>query len=282
MLAYDQLLQVRSVVREYAWNDRDVMLYALAIGMGSDPLNAEQLPFVYEKSLKVVPSFATVAAWGSNPPAEAMQIDYQRVVQADQSVILHKPMPPAARVIAAGAVTGAVDKGAKGAIIYREVVLRDAIDGDKLATLTSAIFARGDGGFGGPSEGGPAPHPVPERQPDHRIELPTRPDQALLYRLCGDRNPLHADPQVARKAGFDRPILHGLATYGITCHAVLAACTGYDPDRIESHQARFAAPVFPGETLLVDLWQDGGVISFEAKCRERDVVVIRNGKAVLR
>jgi acyl dehydratase len=282
MLAYDQLLHVRSVVREYAWNDRDVMLYALAIGMGSDPLNAEQLPFVYEKSLKVVPTFATVAAWGSNPPHEAMKINYALVVQADQSVILHKPLPPAARVIASGAVTGALDKGPKGAIIFREVVLRDAVDGEKLATLTSAIVARGDGGFGGPSEGGPVPHPVPNRQPDHRIELATRPDQALIYRLCGDRNPIHADPEMARKAGFDRPILHGLGTYGITCHAVMAACTGYDPARIASHQARFAAPVFPGETLVVDLWQDGGVVSFEAKSKERDVAVLKNGKAVLR
>jgi acyl dehydratase len=257
------------------------MLYALGVGLGRDPLNARELPFVYEKGLRVLPSFATVAAWGSNPPVEQMGINYLKVVQGDQAIVLHKPLPATARVSAAGRVSGVVDKGPKGAVIFREVVLTDLADQQKLATLTSSIFARDDGGFGGPSEEGPEPHAVPRRPADCRVEIATRPDQALLYRLSGDRNPLHADPEVARRAGFDRPILHGLCNFGVTCHAVLAAFAESNPARMASHQLRFSAPMFPGETLAVDLWQDGHIVSFEARSLERDVLVIKNGKSVL-
>jgi acyl dehydratase len=176
---------------------------------------------------------------------------------------------------------GVYDKGQKGAIIDTETVLKDAADGAPIVTLTSSIFARGDGGFGGPSEGAPEPHSPPDRAPDLRVELGTRPDQALLYRLSGDRNPLHADPVIAKMAGFPRPILHGLCTYGLTCRAVLQTFAGFRPERIKSHEARFSSPVFPGETLVVDLWRDGEVVSFEAKVPSRNVTVIKNGKTVL-
>jgi acyl dehydratase len=154
--------------------------------------------------------------------------------------------------------------------------------GEKAATLTMSMFYRGDGGFGGPTEGQPEPHAVPTRAPDLSVDIATRPDQALIYRLNGDRNPLHSDPEFARQAGFPRPILHGLCTYGLTCRAVLQAVTGYDPEQILSHQVRFSAPVFPGDVVSVDLWKDGKAISFEARVQARNVTVIKNGLTILR
>jgi acyl dehydratase len=166
-------------------------------------------------------------------------------------------------------------------VLVNETVWTDEA-GEKVATLTGSTFARGDGGFGGPSEGAPEPHQVPDRKPDLSVPFETRPDQALLYRLNGDRNPLHSDPDVAKRAGFPRPILHGLCTYGITCRAVLQEICDYDPSRILSHQVRFSAPVFPGDVITVDLWRDGDVVSFEARVLDRGATVIRNGKTVLR
>jgi len=159
------------------------------------------------------------------------------------------------------------------------------IEGDARASLgtgAALVEARGDGGFGGPAEGAPEPHKVPERAPDMSVDFTTREDQALLYRLNGDRNPLHSDPESAKRSGFPRPILHGLCTYGITCRAILQAVTDFDPDQIKSHQARFSAPVFPGDTITVDIWKDGKEISFEARVKSRNATVIKNGLAVLR
>ncbi len=159
--------------------------------------------------------------------------------------------------------------------------MKDADSGEPLATLTSSIFARGDGGFGGPSEGAPEPHQVPDRAPDVSLDFPTTENQALIYRLSGDRNPLHSDPTIAKMAGFPRPILHGLCTYGITCRAVLQAFADMDPAKIKSHAIRFSSPVFPGETVTVDLWRDGNVVSFEARVKERGLTVAKNGKTEL-
>jgi acyl dehydratase len=211
-----------------------------------------------------------------------MGINFLMVVHGEQKIELHRPMPTSARITADSRVIGAYDKGAaKGAVIVSETVLKDADSGDKIATLTSSTFARGDGGFGGPADGGEEPHPVPTRAPDQSVDLTTRPDQALLYRLSGDRNPLHSNPEVARMAGFPRPILHGLCTYGLTCRAVLQTYAKYQPERINSHQARFSSPVFPGETVTVDLWRDGETVSFEARVKERGVTVIKNGRSLL-
>ena len=177
--------------------------------------------------------------------------------------------------------TFAFDKGKdKGAVIRHQTVLKDE-KGEKLATLVASRFARGDGGFGGPSEGQPEPHQVPKRAPDKVVDITTRPDQALIYRLCGDRNPLHSDPEFARKGGFPRPILHGMCTYGITCRGVLQTYADYDPSAFRQHAARFSSPVFPGETVTMDLWKDGNVVSFEAKVKSRGVTVIKSGKTVL-
>lgn len=280
-IVYPEILEQSSAGQRFRWTDRETMLYALGIGMGSDPMNTAELPFVYEKGLRAVPSLATVVAWGAGAGFGSSSINFLMVVHGEQGIELHQPMPPWAEITADSRVTGAYDKGPKGAVITTETVLKDAKTGDKIATLSSSIFARGDGGFGGPSEGQPEPHPIPDRAPDLIMDFPTRPDQALIYRLSGDRNPLHSDPDVAKMAGFPRPILHGLCTYGITCRAVLQGFADYQPERIKSHHARFSAPVFPGETITVELWRDGAVISFEAKVKDRGVTVIKNGRSVL-
>ncbi|HEV7158035.1 MAG TPA: MaoC/PaaZ C-terminal domain-containing protein [Caulobacteraceae bacterium] len=286
---YPDILQQQSAPRTFTYGDKDVMLYAYGVGMGADPMDERELAFVYEKTLKVVPTAATVLAASGRPSRaepelpsglRTSQLNYLMVVHGEQKVQLHRPLPPAGTFTARSRVVGAFDKGKdKGAVVVNETVWSNEA-GEEVATLTGTTFARGDGGFGGPSEGAPEPHKVPSRTADVSIDLATRPDQALIYRLNGDRNPLHADPAVARMAGFERPILHGLCTYGITCRAILSSITGYDPDVIASHEARFSAPVFPGDVITVDLWRDGKVISFEA--RARGVTVIKNGKSVLR
>jgi acyl dehydratase len=267
------------------------MLYALSIGLGADPLDQRELPFVFEESLKVLPTAATVLAraGAADPPQSEVPdgmrlstLDTARVLHGEQSVRLRRPLPPSGTFTVATRTVAAYDKGpGKGAVVVTETTWADN-GGTEIAALTGSVFARGDGGFGGPAAGPPYPHAHPDRAPDLSVDISTRPDQALLYRLNGDYNPLHADPARARYAGFDRPILHGLCTYGLTCRAVLESIASYDSDAIVSHQARFSSPVFPGELLTVDLWQDGPVISFEARVKERDTVVIRNGKTVLR
>lgn len=280
-ISYPAILDLKTDGQSFAWRDRETMLYALGIGMGSDPLNMDELPFVYENNLKAVPTLATVVAWGAGPMGKT-GINYLMVVHGEQSVTFHKPMPTEAEIIADSRIAGAYDKGpGKGAVIYTETVIKDAKSGEPIATLLGSTFARGDGGFGGPSDGAPTPHEVPTRAPDQSIDIPTRPDQALIYRLSGDRNPLHSDPAIATAAGFPRPILHGLCTYGITCRAVLQTYADYDPAKIKSHAVRFSSPVYPGETITVDMWKDGDTVSFEARVKARDVTVIKNGKTVL-
>ena len=280
-ISYPAILDLKTDGQSFAWRDRETMLYALGIGMGADPLNMDELPFVYENNLKAVPTLATVVAWGAGPMGKT-GINYLMVVHGEQSVTFHKPMPTEAQIIADSRIAGAYDKGpGKGAVIYTEIVIKDAKSGEPIATLLGSTFARGDGGFGGPSDGAPTPHEVPTRAPDQSIDIPTRPDQALIYRLSGDRNPLHSDPAIATAAGFPRPILHGLCTYGITCRAVLQTYADYDPAKIKSHAVRFSSPVYPGETITVDMWKDGDTVSFEARVKSRDVTVIKNGKTVL-
>jgi len=283
-LSYDQLTALKAIGQTYSYTDRDVMLYAYGIGLGADPMDEKELAFVNEayfteRPLKVVPTFASVAAWGASPGD--MQLNRVMVVDGERDITFHKPLPVAARITADSSVLGVYDKGKdKGLVIRHQTVLKDN-SGAPLATLVASRFARGDGGIGGPSDGQPEPHPIPQRAPDRTVDITTRPDQALIYRLCGDRNPLHSDPEFARRAGFPRPILHGMCTYGITCRAVLQTYADYDPLAFRQHAVRFSSPVFPGETVSVDLWKDGHVISFEARVKSRDVTVIKNGKTVL-
>ena len=279
-IAYPEVLSLKNEGQSFSWTDRETMLYALGVGMGADPMDENELPFVYERNLKAMPTLASVVAWGAGPGT--MNINFLMVVDGERRITFHKPMPAAANITADSRVVGVYDKGKdKGAVIVNETVLKDAGTGEPIATLVSSIFARGDGGFGGPSEGQPEPHAVPTRAPDLSVDITTRPDQALLYRLSGDRNPLHSDPEFARMAGFPRPILHGMCTYGISCRAVLQTYGEFDPARFKYHAARFSSPVFPGETVTVDMWKDGEVISFEARVKERGVTVTKNGKTVL-
>jgi len=286
---YPDVLEQGTRPRTFSYGDKDVMLYALGIGLGADPMDEAELAFVYEKGLKAVPTAATVLAGRGQAeplPTKAghrpSQPNRLMLVHGEQKVELHRPLPPAGTFTTESRTIGAYDKGKdKGAVLVNQTTWKDE-RGAVVATLTGSSFCRADGGFGGPADGQPEPHQVPARKPDLSVDIATRPDQALLYRLNGDRNPLHSDPESARKSGFPRPILHGLCTYGISCRAVLAAVTGYDPDPVASHQARFSAPVFPGDTVTVDLWRDGREISFEARVKAREATVIKNGLTVLR
>ena len=257
------------------------MLYALGAGFMRDPLNAKELPFVYENGLRAVPTMATVLAFAQSVIGRT-GTNFLMLVHGEQRLTLHKPLPAAAEIVPEDRIVGVYDKGKdKGALIVSEKIIRDRTTGEKLCTLSATAFARGDGGFGGPKEGAPVPHPIPARAPDLVHEADTRPDQAFLYALSGDRNPLHRDPNVAKMAGFPRPILHGLCTYGTACRSVLSAVCDYDPARIAGFDARFSAPVFPGETIATEMWVDGAIVSFRSRVKEREVVCLNNGKCTL-
>jgi acyl dehydratase len=257
------------------------MLYALGLGLGQDPMNEHELAFVYEKNLKVLPTFALVQGytpyWLRNPDSG---VNWTKVVHGEQGLRLHKPVASQGTVIGRTRIVEVIDKGAgKGALVLSERTVTDKASGELLATLTQTTFCRADGGFGGPPREAPAPHAIPERAPDMVCDLPTRPEMALIYRLSGDINPLHADPDFAKAAGFPRPILHGLATFGVAGHALLKAVCGYDPARLTAIAGRFSAPVFPGETIRTEIWRDGAVLSFRARVVERDLIAINNGRA---
>lgn len=279
-IGYEALMQLEAKGTPFRYGDREVMLYALGIGFGRDPLNEAELPFVYENGLRTIPTLSTVVSWGSAIIGRT-GINYLMVLHGEQRLTVHRPMPIEAELTADERIAGAWDKGEKGAIIVIEKTLRLKGTGEKLCTLAATTVARGDGGFGGPREGAPEPHPLPARTPDLTHDCDTRPDQAFLYALSGDRNPLHRDPRVAKMAGFPRPILHGLCTYGTAARAVISTVCKYDADRIKTFDSRFSAPVFPGETIATEIWVDGSIVSFRSKVRERDVVVINNGKCTL-
>jgi acyl dehydratase len=283
-LDYQHLMGLKREGDRFSYSDRETMLYALGVGMGRDPLDAKELDYVFERpgaALKTVPSMATVLT--RVPLLKDCGYDYTKVVHGEQRLTLHRPLPPEGELIADARVTGAYDKGAgKGAVIYTETAVRSAADGQPMFTLSSTTFARGDGGFGGPAGSGPAPHELPSRSPDKTLTLETRKDQALLYRLNGDRNPLHADPELARRVGFKAPILHGLCTYGTACRAVLQTVAAYDHSKIAGFDVRFSAPVYPGESIATDMWIDSRTVSFRCRVPEREnVVVIGNGRCML-
>jgi acyl dehydratase len=290
---YDDMMQSGATGLASSYDEKDVMLYALGVGFGRDPLDAQELPFVYEnaqdgKGLKVPPTFASVIARGEAPPArqrmpQTSSINFMMVVDGERRITVHKPLPPKCAVVSDERYLDILDKGeGKGAVLIQERVTREAATGDKLFTVVTSIFARGDGGFGGKAQGGPVLHEIPGRAPDHVMECDTRPDQALLYALSGDRNPLHRDPAVAKMVGFPRPILHGLCSYGTACRAVLKAVAQYQADRITQFDVRFSKPVFPGETLVVEMWQDGVTVSYRASVKERPgTVVLNNGRCIL-
>ena len=265
--------QVRARLRP-----EDIALYALSIGFGADPLDREQLPFVDPlQGPVVVPSMVLVMAhpgfWMSDP---ASGVDPKAVLHADQAFELLGTLPQSGDVESRSYVTEVIDKGkGKAALIKVETELRGE-DGRLFAKLNRTMYIRNGGGFGGnPGEKSKRPE-APNTPPDHVVELKTQPFQALLYRLNGDLNPLHSDPQMAEKAGFDRPILHGLCTFGVVCHAVLKSLAQYTPEHLRAIRMSFSQPVFPGETICTEIWNDG---RFRARVIERDVTVIGDGHA---
>ena len=274
---YDQLMSLKSTGERFAYTDRETMLYAIGVGMGRAPLDEKELDYVFENNLKTIPTMATVIAWGAGNMGES-GINFMMVVHGEQRLTMHRPLPPAAEILADSRVVGAFDKGeGKGALIVTETDIKLAKSGDKLCTIGSTVFARGDGGFGGPAQGAPQPHQIPDRPADQTIEVATRDDQAILYRLSGDRNPLHISPEFAKMAGFDKPILHGLCSYGTAARGILTQICDYDHAKIKRFDVRFSAPVFPGETLVLDVWKDGTTISFTARVKQREIVALSNG-----
>jgi acyl dehydratase len=283
-IVYDNLMALEIPPVEQAYDSKDCILYALGVGLGHDPMNADELAFVYEKNLKALPTMATVLGYAGFWIRDFdTGIDWVRIVNGEQGVTLHRPLAGHGTVVGRSRIVEVIDKGAgKGALLLTKRTVTDKASGELIATITQTVFCRADGGFGGPPRTAPAPHPIPERAPDAVCDLGTRPEAALIYRLSGDLNPLHAEPAVAKAAGFPRPILHGLGTFGVAGHAVLKALCGYDPARLTAFAGRFSAPVFPGETIRTEMWRDGAVVSFRARVVERDVIAINNGRAEVR
>ncbi len=281
-LDYDKLLATTAEDLPVSYCDTETMLYAQSIGLGRDPLHPKELPYVYEQGrpLRTVPSMASVLVPDMIPPD--LGWDFTQVLHAEQRLQLYRPLPAAADLLINKRIVDVFDRGPRrGAMFLLEAEGRLAKDDTALFSLGVTVIARGDGGFGGRNGPGPAPHRVPRRAPDLSSTSRTRIDQALLFRLNGDRNPLHADPATAKSAGFPVPILHGLCTYGIACHAILRTICDYDYTLIRNFDARFSAPVMPGDTIRTDMWQDGNVVSFQCTAAERDTVVLRNGKCTL-
>jgi len=271
-----------------SYSRRDTILYALGVGLGVDPFDGNQLRFVYEKDLQALPTMACVLAtprsvW-KNPATGA---NYLKLVHGEERLRICKPLPIEASVRARDRVVSLTDLGpGKGAIASTVRDVFDALTGEPLAEVTSVLFLRGDGGFSecsGASDPRPAGLPSPpERSPDLQTELTSLPTAALIYRLSGDYNPLHADPELARAAGFPRPVLHGLCSLGMAAHAVLRTCCAYEAARIRSIAVRFTAPVFPGETLRFSIWRgDQPTLHFRATVDAREKVVLDHGTVEL-
>lgn len=278
MIDYDKLMAYDIPEVRQSYGPREYAFYALSIGVGQDPMDRADLSFVGAGQLTPFPTLPLVLGhpgfWLSNPDTG---VDAVRLVHGEQGITLYAPLPSEGTVVGKTRVVGIIDKGeGRGALLYSEKQLRDAETGALYATTRSTTFLRGDGGFGGPAGPVKAFHIVPDTAPEIVHETVTRPEQALWYRWNGDNNPLHLDPDVAAKAGFQRPILHGLCSLGIAAHGLVATLCKGDPQRLKGLDARFTATVTPGETLRTEIWGDG---SFRTRAVERDVVVIGNGLA---
>lgn len=243
---------------EFSWSSSDVQLYHLTLGAGSDPMDHRELRYLTDGTPQVLPTFSSVAAsfHMTEPPTVSfpgIDIELSRVLHASEAVSVPSPLPPSGSGCAVTRITDIWDKG-KAAVIVNETTVTDPA-GNLLWSTKRSIFARGEGGFGG--ERGPSNSAQPPDRPaDVEIDVPVLPQQALLYRMCGDRNPLHSDPGFASAAGFPRPILHGLCTYGMTCKALVDTLLDGDTSKVRSYGARFAGVVFPGETLKISLWRE--------------------------
>ncbi len=267
-----------------AYTRRDTMLYALGVGACKDPLNADELKFVYEGALQALPSLSCVVAHpGFWIKAPELAVNYLKLVHAEQHFDLIAPLAPEGELIGRYRITGVVDKGAQaGALVYFEKSLH-GVDGTVVGTVQSTYFLRGDGGCGNWGQPGRELPLIPTTPATGRVDLPSLPIAALIYRLSGDYNPLHADPQIARKAGFEKPILQGLCTYGMACCSLIRALCPTDASRLVQMGARFTKPVYPGETIRTEYWAAGdGTLQFRSIGLERGEVVLDRGIAKIR
>ena len=270
-----------------SYNRDDVILYHLGIGAGVPATDSKELEYTYEKNLKVLPSFVVVAGSRNRQRGSGKNIaeipgvsfNMAMMLHGEQDIEIHKPLPTEASQKTEGKIADVFDKG-KAALQIMESKTRDEND-EPLYTTRSSLFIRGEGGFGGPS-GPKAENKAPERPADGVVESTTLPQQALLYRLNGDKNPLHADPEFAKMGGFDTPIIHGLCSYGIVCKAVVDAALDGATERVARYQARFTGVAFPGETYITSFWREGDKILLEARSKERDAPIISNAALTLR
>ncbi|MFI6043075.1 MaoC/PaaZ C-terminal domain-containing protein [Nocardia sp. NPDC051321] len=258
--------------REFTWTPSDVQLYQLGLGAGTRWTDPAELRYLDDRGPQVLPTFATVAPTlhETEPPRVSfpgIDIDLAKVVHGHQEVEVHRPIPASGKATSTGRITELWDKGSAAVVVQEQTVTGS--DGAPLWTARSSIFARGEGGFGG--ERGPSTKTeLPDRAPDFDVTTPTLPQQALLYRMCGDRNPLHSDPEFARAAGFPAPILHGLCTYGIVCKTATDTVLGADASRVTGFRARFAGVLYPGETIRTRIWQQDGELTIAATVVERE------------
>lgn len=250
----------RSEPSESSWGSKDALLYAVGVGAGQHPVDPSELPFVTENSMDVtqraLPTMAVVLCDVSGAFGRIGSFNPAMLVHGEQRVVSHRELPVSGTLVSTAEITAIWDKG-KGAVIEVTANAIEKDSGEPLFDLVMSAFIRGEGGFGGERGPSGSSNEVPDRAPDHTVTYSTRPEQALVYRLSGDRNPLHSDPSFAAFAGFDRPILHGLCTYGFTGRALLHELCGSDPARFGSIEGRFSAPVFPGEDVTVNIWRTG-------------------------
>lgn len=276
-LDYDKLMGMQFEPVRHTYTRRDTMLYALGLGVGAqDPTDWNELKYAYEKDLVALPTLAvTLGADFMRLADPRYGINYRMLLHGAQSLEVHKPLPVEGTVVSRIRIDEIYDKGAdKGAVLCMTRTLHEESSGDLLVTMGSVSVLRADGGFGGKREIPHKPRPVPDRSPDVVASLPAFVNQALLYRLAGDHNPLHCDPQVARSAGFERPILHGLCGYGMAGRALLKILALDRPERFKRLDVRFTRPIFPGEPLQIEIWKLAeGDASFRVVASERQVVV---------
>jgi acyl dehydratase len=270
----------------------DVILYHLGIGAGFDATDSAELEYTFEKNLKVLPSFAVVAGSSFTSRArqtrsgggglfhvEGLEFNPAMLLHGEQEITLHRPLPTSASFTTKSRVADIFDKGKAALVVFENNAVDD--DGEPLFSSRMSAFIRGEGGFGGPS-GPKVGNVAPERAPDGVVERPTLAQQALIYRLNGDKNPLHADPEFAKMGGFDTPIIHGLCSYGIACKAIVDDALAGDVSQVASYAARFRGVAFPGETYLISYWREDDTILLEAKSKERDAIIISNAAITLR
>ena len=273
---YDEIMSMTSENVEISYSDKDSILYSLGVGLGNDPMNMAELKYVYENSQVALPSMATNFQYHS-PLLLKANINFILVVHGEQKLSFTNPLPVSGDFISNAKVIGCYDKGAgKGAIIEVETTINQKKDNTEICKLVSTTFARGDGGFGGPESPKNEIFKL-EGEPDFVHEIKTKPDQALIFRLSGDYNPLHSDPNFAKTAGFEKPILHGMCTYGIACRSVVESVCEGDAKRLKKFDCRFSSPVYPGETIVTEMWKNGSKVYYQSKVKERDKIVIKNG-----